>query len=110
MSRPEKLFALISLSQKRKSSQGKGNLIFNVNVPVHVEVKIEVFYFSVLIYIHVNRYICKHEVRNNLIYFYGMRKVYLKVISAEGLAFSSEQDNSFPVSSNKESPLGEGYG
>lgn len=69
-------------------------MFFNVNVPIHVEVKIVVFYFSVLIYIHVNRYIHKHEVRNNLIYFYIMRKVYLKVISGEGLVFSSEQDNS----------------
>lgn len=32
--------------------------------------------------------------RNNLIYFYEMMKVYLKVISGEGLVFSSEQDNS----------------
>lgn len=32
--------------------------------------------------------------RNNVIYFYGMIKDYLKVISGEGLAFFSEQDNS----------------
>lgn len=42
-----------------KSSQGKGNLFFNINVPIHIEIKIGVFYFSMLIYIDVYRYIHK---------------------------------------------------